>query len=176
LPNVEEDVCPVDVREGVAVGEVARRLEDREGLFDPPELGACLGPGEQGAELEVGILDRAQLFGPPEPGDRLLELARGDRRLCARDESRRLLVLRRREARLEEAARDAEPLGKPLERRVVRTDPAALDLADVLLREAAEAELRLRQAARDAQLANAFANRGLSRPVGRRMTERRRDA
>ena len=167
LPDVEEDVCPVDVREGVAFDEISCRLEDRERLFDPSELGSCLGSGEQGAELEVGILDRAQLFGPPERDDGVLELSRGDRRLGARDEARHLLVLGRREARLEEPARDAQSLGEPLERRLVRAHPAALDLADVFLRETAGAELRLRQAARDAQLAHAFAKRGRSRRAGR---------
>ena len=62
-------------------------------------------------------------------------------------------MLGRRNTGLEEAARDLEPLGEPLEGSIVGTYASALDLADVLLREAVEAELGLSQAARDTQLA-----------------------
>ncbi len=48
------------------------------------------------------------------------------------------------EARLEVEALDAEPLGEPVEQLTRRHDLAALDLAHVLLREAARGELDLR--------------------------------
>jgi hypothetical protein len=59
-------------------------------------------------------------------------------------------VLGGRQAGLEVPARDLEPVGEPLESGLVRTDSAALDLAYVLLREAPEAELPLREPARNA--------------------------
>ena len=156
LPDVEEDVGAVDVGERVALDEVARRLEQLQRFLEPSELGACSRSRKQRPELEVRILDRARLLGAVELGDRLIELPCRDRRLRARDQARQPFVLGGRQAGLEVAARDLQPLCEPLDRRLVGTDPAALDLAHVLLREAPEAELGLRQAARDAQLTHAL--------------------
>jgi hypothetical protein len=71
---VEEDVGTIDVREGVALGEVARLLEQLERFLEPPELGACRRSRNQRPELEVRILDRARLLGALELDDRLVEL------------------------------------------------------------------------------------------------------
>jgi hypothetical protein len=175
LADVEEDVGAVDVGERVAFGEVVRRLEQLQRLVEPPELGACGRSREQRPELEVRILDRARLLGPVELGDRLVELPRGNRGLGARDQARLPLVLRRRQSGLDVPARDLQPVGEPLERRFVRANPAALDLADVLLREAPEAELGLRQASRNAQLSDALTKRRRGRTIGRSRTDARRD-
>jgi hypothetical protein len=53
--------------------------------------------------------------------------------------------------------RHFEPLGEPVEGGWSRANAPALDLADVLLGEAPEAELCLRQPARDAELADSLA-------------------
>ena len=55
---------------------------------------------------------------------------------------------------------DAEPFGEPGDGRLGRTCLAALDLADVLLREPLARELRLRQAGRDTERADAAPRAG----------------
>ena len=71
-----------------------------------------------------------------------------------------LRPLLRRDAGGEEDRIDAEPLGEPGDGRLRRARLAALDLADVLLREARARELRLREAGRHAQRAHALAEAG----------------
>jgi hypothetical protein len=90
---VEEDVGAIDVREGVVVDEVACSGEHGKGLLDPPELGTCRRPGEQGAELEGRLEDGAGLLQAVEAVDRFLELPRRNRRLRARDHAPGPLVL-----------------------------------------------------------------------------------
>jgi hypothetical protein len=58
----------------------------------------------------------------------------------------------------EEARVDAEPGGEPLDRLGRRARLAALDLADVLLREPVAGEFALRDACRDAQLPEPLAH------------------
>jgi len=77
-------------------------------------------------------------------------------RLGARDHALHALTLARGDTGFEETLVDAEPSGQPLDRLARRAGLSALDLADVLLREALAGELGLRQALRDAQLAHAI--------------------
>ena len=64
------------------------------------------------------------------------------------------------DAAREEAGVDPQPQREPLDRLRRRARLAALDLRDVLLREAVAGELGLRQPCGDAQLAQALTERG----------------
>ena len=55
LSDVEKDVCAVDVREGVDVGQAARPFQQRERLVDLPEPRAGGRLGDQGAKLEIRL-------------------------------------------------------------------------------------------------------------------------
>jgi hypothetical protein len=80
-------------------------------------------------------------------------------RECLGSRERRLepAALLRADATLEVARVNAQPRGEPRERLSRRPGLAALDLADVLLREAAAGEVGLGQAGGDATLAYTLA-------------------
>src|SRR5207247_11384589 len=71
---------------------------------------------------------------------------------------------------LEEAGVCAELRGEPLDRLARGTGLSALDLADVLLREALAGEIALSQPRADAQLTEAFAQAGATRLDERTLT------
>ena len=85
--------------------------------------------------------------------EHLVEVLALDRRLGPGHRGLDLGVLVPRLAGLEVRGVHAEPLGDPREGLRRRPRLPALDLADVLLREAVAREIRLRQARSDAQLA-----------------------
>src|SRR5439155_9308627 len=96
-------------------------------------------------------------------GDQRLERFRGFRvllrlvqRLGAREGSLEPGALVGRDAAGEEAGVDSQAVGQPLDRALRRARLAALDLRDVLLREALARELALCQAGGDAELAEPF--------------------
>src|SRR5207253_2820756 len=77
-------------------------------------------------------------------------------RLGAREGSFEPGALVGRDAAGEEAGVDSEAVGEPSDRSLGRARLAALDLRDVLLREALAGELALRQPSGDAKLAEPF--------------------
>ena len=89
--------------------------------------------------------------------DRGVELVLLEQRLGTREDRLRLRALVGRDAAREEAGVDAEAQREPLDRVRRRARLAALDLRDVLLREAVAGEVGLRQPGGDAQLAQALA-------------------
>ena len=96
--------------------------------------------------------------------DRGVVVARGlDQRLGARERALEAAALVGRDAVREETGVDAEPDREPFDRLARRARLAALDLGDVLLREALARELALRQAGGDAELAEALAE---AQPAG----------
>src|SRR6266550_2526759 len=90
-------------------------------------------------------------------GDRLCVLMGFGQRVRAREQRVDAPALVCRDATLEEAGIDAELDREPLDRLARGPGLAALDLADVLLREAVAREIGLRQAGGDAQLPHALA-------------------
>ena len=160
-----EHLRAVDVREHRFLGEPARAVEDLERLADLAQVHASPGLDENGAELELrsgkGREHGRELL---DLGDRVLVLARLDRRLGARDDALHPLALARRDADLEEGRIDAEPRGQPFDRLRRRAGLAPLDLAHVLLGEAGAGEVGLGQPAGDAEPTDPLAQR---RAVGR---------
>ena len=77
-------------------------------------------------------------------------------RLGAREGSFEPRALVGRDAVREEAGVDSEAVGEPFDRALGRARLAALDLRDVLLREAVAGEVALRQPRCDAELAEPF--------------------
>jgi hypothetical protein len=175
LSDVAEDVGAIDVRERVVVNEIVCLCERSQRILDPTDLGARRRGGEERPQIEVRFEDRIVVRESIENRDRVVELPRPNRSFRARDHARNPFVLRGGDAGLEEAPRDLEPLGEPLESCLVRPHAAPLDLADVLLREAVDPELALRQPARDAQLPDALSERRRRRRVRRPGPGLRRD-
>ena len=150
--QAEEDLGAVHVGKDLHLRELARRLQQLNGLAHLAALDACPGLTAQRAQLDLG---RAC---PPKSRPHLLEL--GDRlvvTICLRE---RLgtgqscldpAPLGRGDAARQERTVDAQPLGEPVDRLGRRASLAALDLADVLLGEAPGGELRLCHPRRDAQ-------------------------
>jgi hypothetical protein len=91
--------------------------------------------------------------------DDVLVGVRLERGLRAGDDAFDTLTLARGDSGLEEGGIDAEPAREPLDGLASRARLPALDLADVLLREAFAGELGLGQPARDPELADALAHR-----------------
>ena len=92
--------------------------------------------------------------------DRLLVAVALRERLGAREHCFDASALVGRDAAGEKSRVDVQPLREPLDGLGGRARLAALDLADVLLREALAGELRLRQPSGDAQQAKAVAKPG----------------
>ena len=145
-----EDVGALDVGKAGMLGEVARACEQVESR---PKL-AVRHPrpalGQERAELELAGLGR--VGDAVERLERLVEPLALDRGLSPHDGGLDLGVLVPRLAGLEIRGVDAEPLCDPRERLRRRARLAALDLADVLLREAVAGEIGLGQARSNAQL------------------------
>ncbi len=122
---------------------------------------------DEGANRELGNARR------PRGGDerlelgcRLLVLERLDQHLCPGECALEAAALVGRDAVREEAGVDAEPRCEPLDRLARRARLAALDLGDVLLREALARELALREPGGDAELAQALAEAETARGGG----------
>ena len=153
----EQDICTLDVGEGLGLGDRARLVEEHERgamvadahLREPaPDERAYLqlrNPGCAGSRGER--LERVR---------RLFVLLRLVQRLGAREGSLEPGTLVGGDAAREEAGVDPETLGEPLDRALRRAGLAALDLGDVLLREAVARQLALRQPGGDAKLAEPF--------------------
>ena len=92
--------------------------------------------------------------------DRVVELVLLEERLGAGKNRLGLRALVGRDAAREETCVDAQPKREPLDRLRGRARLAALDLGDVLLREAVAGEAGLREPGGDAKLAQALAERG----------------
>ena len=84
-------------------------------------------------------------------------------RLAAGDDALDPIELPAVDAGGQELRVDLEPVGDPPERGVGRPELVALDLADVLLREAAVRELGLGEAAGDSSLPDTLPERGRGR-------------
>src|SRR4051794_3264780 len=154
----EHDVRAVGVRELRLLDEAARLLEQSEPLADLAALLAGPTLAAERAELE---LDRARgrnrRATALELADRLVVAVVVRKHLGPGEDGLDAGALVTGDAVREEAWVDAEPRREPLDRLRSRARLAALDLADVLLREAIAGELRLRQARGHAQLAQALA-------------------
>ena len=148
----EEHRGAVDVGERRPLGELARAGERGQRLVVAAELDQRPGLAEQEPELEIaraGALDRLLRTG--ELLERLGVLVCLGERLRAGERRLGAGPVGDADAGLEEVRIDAELLGQPLERVRRRARLAALDLADVLLREPAAGEVALGQAAGDAK-------------------------
>ena len=155
----EHDLGAVDVGEPGREGEGRRVLEDGHRLLQPARSDErpCLSSEGVQRERRCGAGGETS---HPERGERLVvpvlleELLGGARvRLDA-------LGVGPAEAVLEVMTVGVEPAREPLEGLARRTGLAALDLADVLLREPSGGELRLAQTGRMAQQANALPESG----------------
>ena len=159
--EVVEDVRPVDVREHRLIGDGPGSVEDLDRLPDLAQVHARPGLGENRAQLELGRGERREDQGElrrARPRPPRTDSPRSPPR--PRDHALDALALARRDPDLEERRVDAELRGQPIDRLGGRPRLAALDLADVLLREARAGEVGLSQPAGDAKLAHPLAQGG----------------
>ena len=156
-----EHLCPVDVAEGGRLRELPRAVEEADGRANVAERHPRPALCEKRAELERRDRDGGERNADlVDLGDDLIVGIGLDRCLRAGDDALHALPFTRGDAGLEDRRVDAEPAREPFDGLARRARLPALDLADVLLREALAGELRLRQPARNAQLADALAHRG----------------
>ena len=146
-----EDVSALHVGKALLLRELARPGQQVEGGAQLAEVHAGPAFGQTRAELELlslrGVLQGGESF------KRLVEPLAFDRRFGADHGRLGLRVFVPALPRLEIRDVDPKPLGNPRERFLGRTRLAALDLADVLLREPIARQLRLGQTGGNAQLA-----------------------
>ena len=153
-----DDLGTLDVGDVRALDEPARLLEQRDRFADlaldrhRARLACEHARLElRGARREHGRLRRLVQL------ERRLALVRAHERLGACERALDTTPLVRRDAVREEAGVAVQPLRQPLDRLGRRAGLAALDLADVLLREPLARELALRQSRGDAELTKALA-------------------
>src|SRR5581483_5106294 len=151
----------VEVGELRPLRERARLLEEADRRAHLADVGPRPGLARERAHLE---LDGA---GGDDGGARLrvlgdggLEVAPLGPGLRAREDRLGAGALVARDAAREERGVDAEPRGEPADRLRRRPRLAALDLGDVLLREAVAGEVGLREPGGDAERAQAVAEAG----------------
>src|SRR6266545_188113 len=152
------------VGEAQALRELAGALEQRDRpadvALDRPSPGLAL----QGARFELRRScrehRRAKIL---ILGDRIGAAVGLDQRLGARETALDPSALVGRDTVRQEACVDAQPLGEPLDRLGGRARFPALDLAEVLLREAIAGNLALGESRGDSDLAQAFAEAQRSR-------------
>ena len=157
-PQPVEHLGAVDVGKLVALDERACLGEEREALLHLAVLGAGHRLAAQRAYAELGSArrehgrQRADVL-----GDRRLDRMLFEQRVGARERRLGLRALVGGDAAREEPGIDAEAQREPFDRLARRPRLAALDLRDVLLREALARDIRLRETGRDPKLAQAFA-------------------
>ena len=151
--HAEEHLRPVDVGEAGVVRDRPAALEQLERRLDLAALHPCPGLRRERPVLELrgagGQDGRARVL---ELLDRLRELLGACQRLRAGEHRFDAAALVGGDALLQEAGVDAELDGQPLDRVARGAGLAALDLADVLLREALPGEVGLGQARGDTEL------------------------
>ena len=167
--EAEEHVGPIDVREAPGARRArARAWSDLDRVAGAGRLLERPALARERPHLELGRAERGQLAAClTEELDRLgvavglgKRLGAGEQRLDAR-------AVVGGDPVEQELRVDGQPLRQPGDRLVGRARLPALDLADVLLREAVAGQRGLRQAGGDAQRADAFADaRGTSRGSG----------
>ena len=153
----EQHICALDVRERLCLGDRACIVEElgRGAVVAGAHLREPA--AHQCPHLKLGHAGCAGSRGQRREGRRsLLVLLRLVQRLRASKGSFEPGALVGRDAAREEAGVDPEAVGKPFDRPLGRARLAALDLRDVLLREAVARELALRQPRGDAKLAEPF--------------------
>jgi hypothetical protein len=154
----EDDIRTIDVGELCPLGQPARLLQELDrlanltGLLEGPRLA---GKGANQKRSRAGLLDGGSHRA--EGLDRLRVLVCGRQRLCSLELRFDLRPLLRRHTGREVRRIDTELVGQPRDRRLRRAGLAALDLADVLLREAIARELCLRQPRGHAEQTDALA-------------------
>ena len=154
----EDDLGAVDVREDRALGDGAGAVQQLDGRPDVALLHPRPGLARAGADVELDRVRRGDRGACLLEGlDRLLVAVALRQRLGAREHRLDAAALVGGDAAREEGGVDVEPLREPLHRLGGRARLAALDLADVLLREAIAGELGLRQPGGDAKEAKAIA-------------------
>jgi len=151
-------VGAVDVRERIALDEAARLVEvlERDANLSALHPSPALAAERADAQLrrtggENGVLDVDVVL------NRVVVLVILRQRLGANQRRLDARPLVGGDAACQERRVDAEPGCDPLDRLLGRARLAALDLADVLLREPVAGELGLRDAGRDPELAHALA-------------------
>ena len=156
--ELREHLGPLDIGERLALRERARTLEQRERFADLALVRTRPCFADERAKLELRRARRADGRRNALVGDDGVGEPVGlDERLGTCKHALDPPALVRRHTVREETWVDAEPRREPLHRLASRASLAALDLADVLLREAIAGELGLREPGRDAELAQAFA-------------------
>jgi hypothetical protein len=163
--ETEQHFRALEVGEPLVLADLASAEQDLNRAANVTGLGARTRLADEGAELELGRAGGRDL-GPHalEGLDSLARPAGHYQRIAPRKRGIETVSLGGREPAAEEAGIDAEPRGEPRHRRLCRPRLAALDLADVLLREPLAGELGLGQAGREAQLAKPDAEVVCGRP------------
>ena len=154
----EEHVRPVEIREARCLRQLAGAVEQLARLAELALLHA--GPRLAAERPNLELRRRDALDGRRDLlvlDERLVVAVILGERLRAREHRLDATALVRRDPVREEAGVDAQAGGEPLDRLLGRARLAALDLADVLLREAVAGEIGLRHPRRHAQLAHALA-------------------
>ena len=153
----EENLGAVEIRERLVLGDGSRAREQVERLAQLALVHPCPGLAGEETGLELGGPGRGDFRTDLlELGDGLLVAVRLDERLGARQRRLDAAALVGRDAVRQVAGVDVEAAREPRDRLAGRARLAALDLADVLLREPIARELALCQARGDAQLAHAL--------------------
>ena len=158
MPSDAEDFGALEIGEAAGLDEPARLVQELERLAQRAEAHLRAAGADEGANRELRNTRR------PRCGDerlelcrRLLVLQRLDQRLGPGECALEAAALVGRDAVREEAGVDPEPRREPLDRLARRAGLAALDLGDVLLREALARELALGEACGHAELAQPLA-------------------
>src|SRR5439155_23078941 len=152
-----EDLRPVEVRELLVLDDASRAREQVQRLAELALLHAGPGLAGEAARLELGSTGRGDgRSNLLELAHRLLVAVGLDERLGTGERGLDPAALVGGDAVREIAGVDVEPAGKPGDRIARRARLPALDLADVLLREALAGELALGQTRCDTQLTQAL--------------------
>ena len=168
--EAEQDVRAVDGRELRSLGELAGDEEKLDCLPDLASLGARPGLAGEGANLELCRSGRTDVAaGGGEKLGRLYRAVRLGECLGADEEGLDPAAQVGRDAAPEKRGVDSELRREPRDRLGGRAGLAALDLADVLLREAIARDLGLGQPGSEAQRPEPVAD-----PRGRGSRRRRR--
>src|SRR6266516_3577169 len=156
--EAEEQIRAIDVGELRRLGKHPRPVEQLDRGLDFAVLHPSPSLARELANLELGHTRREDgRLAVLVLGDRLCVLMGFGQRVRAREQRVDAPALVCRDATLEEAGIDAELDREPLDGLARGPGLAALDLADVLLREAVAREIGLRQAGGDAKLPHALA-------------------